>query len=161
MGLLTDGIQGSDQSRNLIFVRSGGGFRVRAGRRGCITNPSSDGVQLFRGGPSCKLHGVDENGFFGSQRLVLPDEVDQVLRGINELGTLWSELVVELGSLGIGKHASVDTDSGILGAINKPFDPVLWAVYMTSLDAKPVVGIDLICCLYPVPRVGEEIGGGF
>lgn len=102
---------------------------------------------------------MNENGLLGPQRFIFPDKIDQVLRGEDELGALGRKLVGELGSLGMGKHASVNANSGVLGTVDEPFDPVLGAIYMTGLEATPV-RVDLICGLDPVPRVCDEVGCG-
>ena len=143
----------------MIFVRSRGRFRVGRGSRGSFPNPSSNVGQLVWGGLSGELHGMDENGLFRSQRFIFPDEVDQVLRGVNELTALGGKLVVEVGSLGMGKHASVNANSSVLGTIDEPFDPVLGTVYVTGLDTMPIL-VELACGLDPVPRVGDEVGCG-
>jgi hypothetical protein len=102
---------------------------------------------------------VDEDGFLGSQRFVFPGEIDEVLRGVDKLAALGSELVVEFGSLGVGNHASVNANSGVLGAADEPFDPVLGAINVTGLDANPVC-VDLGGGLYPIPRVDDKVRAG-
>ena len=81
---------------------------------------------------------MNENGLLRPQWFIFPDEVDQVLRWVDELGVLGSKPAVELGSLGVRHHASVNADSGILGVVDKPFYPVLGAVYVTGFEAIPV-----------------------
>ena len=81
---------------------------------------------------------MNEDGLLRPQWFIFPDEVDQVLRWVDELRALGSKPVVELSSLGVGHHASVNADSGILGVVDKPFYPVLGTVYVTGFDAIPV-----------------------
>ena len=81
---------------------------------------------------------MDENGLFRPQWFVFPDEIDQVLRGVDELRALGRKLGIELGSFGMGKHAGVNADPRVLGTVDKPFDPVLGAIYVTGLDGMPV-----------------------
>ena len=81
---------------------------------------------------------MDKNGFFRPQRFIFPDEIDQVLRRVDELGGFVRKLGIELGSLGIGEHAGVDANAGVLGSVDKPLDPVLGAVCVTGLDGMPI-----------------------
>ena len=103
---------------------------------------------------------MDENGLFRPQRFIFPNEVDQVLGRVDELRGLGRKLGIELGSLGIGEHAGVNANAGVLSTVNKPLDPVLGAVRVTSLDGMPMIWVDLVCGLDPVSRVGDEVGCG-
>lgn len=81
---------------------------------------------------------MDKNGLLGPHRFVFPDKIDEVLRGVDKLATLGSELVVELSGLGVGNHASVNANSGVLGAADEPFNPILGGINVTGPDAYPV-----------------------
>jgi len=132
MGLLTDGVQGGDESRDVALVRGGGGLL------GCLPNPGSDLGQLVQGGLPGELHDVDINRLSRPQRFIFPDEVDQVMRGVDERGTHGRKLVIEFDSFGAGKHASIDANTRVFDIVNKPFDPVLRAICVTGSDEVPI-----------------------
>ena len=78
------------------------------------------------------------NRLFWSRWFIFPDEIDQILRGVDEPGTLGRELVIELDGFSVANRASVNADTTVLGAIDKPFGPVFRAICMTDPDKVPV-----------------------
>ena len=105
---------------------------------GCLPNPGSDVGQLVRGRLPSELHVVDMDWVSWSRRFIPPDEVDQVLTGVDEPRALWMEEVVEFGGFGATKHAGVDTDTRVLGIFDEPFNPVFRAISASGLDKVPI-----------------------
>jgi len=78
------------------------------------------------------------------------------MRAVDERGTVWRQPVIEFDGFGTAKHASVNADMRVLDIVDEPFDPVLGGICVTGLDEMPT-RVDLVCSLYPVPRVGDEV----
>ena len=71
------------------------------------------------------------------QRLIPPDEVDQVLRRVDESRAHGRELAIEFDTFGTAEHARINADTRVLGIFHEPFDPVFWAIFVTGLDELP------------------------
>ena len=98
-----------------------------------------------------EVQGLDKNQVLWTQRLVLPDNVDEVLRGKNQLGCFRVKFGNQLCRLFVRDHPRINTNLGISNVIlqhtfmipfrihlqityHQPFDPVLQCINTPCWD---------------------------
>lgn len=128
---------------------------ARHGRR-TFLDPLAQPCQLPASFHTRELQWLNAHGFLRPRGLLLPYEVHEVLRRVEELGTLRLQLRVEDNGLLVRKHAGVDANAGILDAVDQPINPVFGSVRCSCLNEVPVV-VELPLRLQPVPGVGDEV----
>ena len=80
-------------------------------------NPLSHFRKLGRCVPASEVHGLDKNWILRAQWLLLPGEVDEVLRGKNQLGSFRVKLGNQLCGMFVRDHPSIDANLGVFNAI--------------------------------------------
>ena len=122
-----------------------------------------------------KLNTLDIDRRIGFDRFRFPDEINQVLRRVNELRFHFTKLRVEKSRFFMRYHTSVNAypwrSSVSLWGYQKrkyinanatsyhdPFNPILGFPRIADLDQCPVC-INFLLSLKPVPRISEQKSG--